>query len=214
MFFSHLYKRGSVTNKMGEKFFGFDEEQWFFLILFILILIYVANIKSYEALNTVWPTIIMIIFGLERGYISLTPREEYQKKPEDAKVSTMTVAPNETESGDLAKTAEWEDTRVGVDDLLKHQEVKHINSHHMGEVDIDFYMEGKPIQDLHQHMGSVGDTRLTNRMKYSSIQAKESHDSWARMNSEKMRRIYESELQEHENRDWWDAEQDYLDEYM
>jgi hypothetical protein len=29
-----------------------------------------------------------------------------------------------------------------------------------------------------------------------------------------MRRIYEEELQEQENRDWWDAEQDYLDEYM
>lgn len=197
---------------MGEKFFGFDEEQWFFLILFILILIYVANIKSYEALNTIWPTVIMIIFGLERGYISLTPREEYQKKPEDAK-SSMKVAPGEADVSN-AGGLEWENTNVGVDDLLKHQEIKHIDSHHMGEVDIDFYMEGKPIQDIHQQMGSSGDTRLANRMKYSAIQAKESHDSWARMNSEKMRRIYESELQEQENRDWWDAEQDYLDDYM
>lgn len=192
---------------MGSTFLGLDEEQWFFLILLILVVIYIANIKSYEILNTTWPTILMVVFGLEKGYISLSPRDDSQDKKENPKNSNMSVTPDET-------VPEWENTKVGIDDLLKQTEIQDIKPHHMGEVDIDLYLDKKSIQDIHQHMGSLGDNRMANRMKYSAIQAKESHDSWSRMNSEKMRRIYEEELQEQENRDWWDAEQDYLDEYM
>ncbi len=196
---------------MSNEMLGLDEEQWFFIILFILIIVYLGNIKANNMAVSFWPLIILVLYGVKRGFFSLKPRDEVilGEKEENNEVEGMDnkVTQNET-------VPEWENTQVGVDDLLKYKETENIKPLHMGEVDIDFYLEGKPIQEIHEKMGSLGDNRLANRMKYSSVQAKETHDSWARMNSEKMRRVFEEELQEQENRDWWDAEQDYLDELM
>lgn len=193
---------------MSQMFLGLDEEQWFFIVLFVLIIIYVGNLNIlHEVFNTIWPLLVVVLYGLDQQYFSLSPREETWVKDEKRSNLENQVTQNET-------VPAWENTEVGVDDLLKYQETEAIKPAHMGEVDIDVYLDCKPIQETHKQMGSVGDNRMVNRMKFSAIQAKESHDSWARFNSEKMRRIFEDELQEQENRDWWEAEQDYLDDYM
>jgi hypothetical protein len=46
------------------------------------------------------------------------------------------------------------------------------------------------------------------------LQAKMSQEIRARWNAEKLRPYFEEELDEQENRDWWDTEADYLDVLM
>lgn len=85
---------------------------------------------------------------------------------------------------------------------------------HKGEFDIDLYNNQLSIQELHKDMGCSGDNKLANRMKYMGLQAKVSQDIRARMNRHSIQQFWEEELRDNENRDWWDAEQDYLDAYM
>lgn len=84
---------------------------------------------------------------------------------------------------------------------------------HYNEYDIGIY-NGQTLQDLHMMVGGTGDTKIANRMKYMALQPKLSQDIRAAVNVAKQRHWFEEELQEQEARDWWDAEQDYLDAFM
>lgn len=85
---------------------------------------------------------------------------------------------------------------------------------HKAEFDIKMYDGQSPIQEIHSSMGSSGDTQLANRMKYMSLQPRMSQEIRARHNANTLKSYFEEELQEQENRDWWDVEADYLDEFM
>jgi hypothetical protein len=85
---------------------------------------------------------------------------------------------------------------------------------HKNEFDIDLYDKEYSIQELHKEMGSSGDTRLANRMKYMGLQERMAKDIRAKWNVEKLRPYFEEELQENEHRDWWDNEVEYLDDLM
>ncbi len=85
---------------------------------------------------------------------------------------------------------------------------------HKGEFDIDLYNKELSVQELHKDMGCSGDNKLANRMKYMGLQARMSQEIRSRLNRYSLQPYWEEELRANENRDWWDAEQDYLDAYM
>lgn len=126
--------------------------------------------------------------------------EEIDKKIQDLA--------NELSSSDEEDiyTDDQEDTNA---ELSLKPEAKHKN-----EFDIDMYDRELSIQELYKDTGCSGDTRMANRMKYMSLQAKLSQDIRARWNAEKFRPYFEEELRDNETRDWWDNEVEYLDNLM
>lgn len=86
---------------------------------------------------------------------------------------------------------------------------------HANEFDISmFNASAGGIQTLHSKMGCGADTQISNRMKYMGLQAKLSQEIRARHNKYNLLPYFDEELKDNENRDWWDAEQDYLDQFM
>lgn len=86
---------------------------------------------------------------------------------------------------------------------------------HANEFDIGmFNANANAIQNLHSKMGCGADTQIANRMKYMGLQAKLSQDIRARHNKYKLMPYFDEELKANENRDWWDVENDYLDNFM
>lgn len=85
---------------------------------------------------------------------------------------------------------------------------------HKNEFDINYFKSDITIQDIHKDMGSTLDNKLSNRMKYMGLQNKISKDTRSRFNRYTLQPYFEEELRENENRDWWNVEQDYLDNYM
>jgi hypothetical protein len=101
------------------------------------------------------------------------------------------------------------DNLYDVTKSLEYSEPKHKN-----EFDINYYKTDITIQDIHKDMGSTLDNKLSNRMKYMGLQNKISKDTRSRFNRYTIQPYFEEELKENENRDWWNVEQDYLDNYM
>ena len=86
---------------------------------------------------------------------------------------------------------------------------------HVNEFDIGiFNTTAGGIQTLHSKMGCGADTQIANRMKYMGLQAKLSQDIRARHNKHNLVPYFDEELKANESRDWWDAEQDHLDQFM
>lgn len=86
---------------------------------------------------------------------------------------------------------------------------------HDNEFDIGmFNANAGGIQTLHSKMGCGADTQIANRMKYMGLQAKLSQEIRARHNKYNLLPYFDEELKANENRDWWDAEQDHLDQFM
>ena len=81
------------------------------------------------------------------------------------------------------------------------------------DIDIKLY-KGATIPQLHREMGCSADNQLANRMKFMAMQPKLATVTRARYNVNTARPFFEAELRENEARDWWDNENDYLDEYM
>ena len=81
------------------------------------------------------------------------------------------------------------------------------------DIDIDLY-NGASIPQLHREMGCSADNRLANRMKFMAMQPKMATVARARYNVNTARPFFEAELRANEARDWWDNENDYLDEFM
>lgn len=101
------------------------------------------------------------------------------------------------------------DNLYDVTKSLEYSEPKHKN-----EFDINYFKTDITIQDIHKDMGSSLDNKLSNRMKYMGLQNKISKDTRSRFNRYTLQPYFEEELRENENRDWWNVEQDYLDDYM
>jgi hypothetical protein len=101
------------------------------------------------------------------------------------------------------------DNLYDVTKSLEYAEPKHKN-----EFDINYFKSDITIQDIHKDMGSSLDNKLSNRMKYMGLQNKISKDTRSRFNRYTLQPYFEEELSENENRDWWNIEQDYLDDYM
>jgi len=87
---------------------------------------------------------------------------------------------------------------------------KKLKKRNKGEVDIDIYDKQLSIKDTHESMGSSGDNRLFNRMKYMAMQPKLATDIRAKWNKYKLQPYLEEELREHSNRTWWNS--DHLDD--
>jgi hypothetical protein len=85
---------------------------------------------------------------------------------------------------------------------------------HKNEFDIAMYDRELSVQELFKDMGCTGDTRMANRMKYMGLQPKMSIDVHARLNSEKLRPFFEEEMHDNEVAEWWNVENNYLDNLM
>ena len=85
---------------------------------------------------------------------------------------------------------------------------------HSNEFDIAMYARELSVQELYKDMGCTGDTRMSNRMKYMGLQPRMSKDICARLNSEKLRPYFEEEMDDNEKAEWWNVENDYLDNFM
>lgn len=86
---------------------------------------------------------------------------------------------------------------------------------HANEFDIGmFNANAGGIQTLHGQMGCGADTQIANRMKYMGLQAKLSQEIRARHNKYNLLPYFDEELKANESRDWWDAEQDHLDQFL
>ena len=101
------------------------------------------------------------------------------------------------------------------DDLLDIEPEPDLNPHRRPDTsfDIDLY-NGVSIPQLHRQMGCSADNQIANRMKYMAVQSKASQVARAAYNVNTARPFFEAELRENEARDWWDNENDYLDQYM
>ena len=80
------------------------------------------------------------------------------------------------------------------------------------EIDIAYVDNGDSIQKVHSYMGNLGDTKLFNRMKYSGLQPQLAKDIRSRYNKYSMLPYFKEELDEQENRVWW--ENDALENEM
>ena len=80
------------------------------------------------------------------------------------------------------------------------------------EIDIAYVDNGDSIQKVHSYMGTLGDTKLFNRMKYSGLQPQLAKDIRSRYNKYSMVPYFKEELDEQENRVWW--ENDALESEM
>ena len=85
---------------------------------------------------------------------------------------------------------------------------------HKNEFDIALFDKELSIQELYKDMGCSGDTKIANRMKYMGLQDRMAHDIRAKWNVEKLRPYFVEELEENENRDWWETDAAYLDNLM
>jgi hypothetical protein len=81
------------------------------------------------------------------------------------------------------------------------------------DISLDMYND-VPITEIHENMGSPGDNKLVNRMKYLGLQPKLSQDIRSRMNVRKFAPYFEEELDEQEKRAWWEQDADKLDAFM
>lgn len=70
------------------------------------------------------------------------------------------------------------------------------------------------IRNLYDRSTGDSDSRLSERQKFTGQQAKQAMENRARFNVNSIRALYEDELRANENRDWWDNEMDFLDQYM
>jgi hypothetical protein len=72
------------------------------------------------------------------------------------------------------------------------------------EIELAFIDNGDSIQKIHPYMGTMGDTKLFNRMKYSGLQPQLAKDIRAQYNKYSMLPYFKEELDEQENRIWWE----------
>ena len=80
---------------------------------------------------------------------------------------------------------------------------------HPNEYDLEIYSGIDDIRKLYTHMGSNGDTQICNRMKYMGVQPRLSKDIRASYNKHTIEPFFQEELNEQENKIWW--EMDMLD---
>lgn len=102
---------------------------------------------------------------------------------------------------------------LGNEKNIKNKDEQENKPTHVNEFDIDIY-NGLSVEDIHRKMGSSGDNRLANRMKYMGIQSQLSKNIRSRYNKYNLLPFLEEEMQEDENRDWWINESEFLDELM
>ena len=81
------------------------------------------------------------------------------------------------------------------------------------EFDLDYY-NGAPLAAIYKEMGCTADNRMANRMKYLSLQNKVSADIASKNKKKALQPYLEEELRANENRDWWDQENDWMDNFM
>lgn len=105
------------------------------------------------------------------------------------------------------------DVDVSVDNTLNTDFDLEPKAKNKCEFDIAMYHD-TDIKEMHKEMGCTGDNKLANRMKYMGMQSKLSADNRSRMNRYTLLPYFEEELKENEDRDWWDAENDWMDELM
>jgi hypothetical protein len=80
---------------------------------------------------------------------------------------------------------------------------------HDNEYDIDIHNQLHNIKNMHNVMGSSGDTMICNRMKYMAVQSQLSKDIRSSWNKYSVQPWIEEELREHADREWWNS--DHLD---
>ena len=78
------------------------------------------------------------------------------------------------------------------------------NYNNKKEIDIALVDNGDSIQKVHSYMGTLGDTKLFNRMKYSGLQPQLAKDIRTRYNKYSMLPYFKEELDEQENKIWWE----------
>lgn len=110
--------------------------------------------------------------------------------------------------------ADHDSNTKGADDISDDIVNLQPESKNNGEFDIDLYNEQLSIQELHKNMGCTADNRIANRMKYMGMQPKLATDIRSRMNRYTLLPYFEEDCKASEDRDWWDAESDFLDAYM
>jgi hypothetical protein len=94
------------------------------------------------------------------------------------------------------------DNKKEVDKYNNKKEIDKYNN--KKEIDITLVDNGDSIQKVHSYMGTLGDTKLFNRMKYSGLQPQLAKDIRARYNKYSMLPYFKEELDEQENRIWWE----------
>jgi hypothetical protein len=72
------------------------------------------------------------------------------------------------------------------------------------EIELAYVDNGDSIKNIHSYMGTTGDTKLFNRMKYSGLQPQLAKDIRAQYNKYSMLPYFKEELDEQENRIWWE----------
>lgn len=183
------------------------------VIFLALICIVIAGIiRSYTPDNMRIPTFALLAVCLWVGYDYIT----LQRSKLESQCRKHTRAPTDDEKihsliSELSKNeGELEDEEP------QESETKELppKQQHKNEFDIALYGLDSDIQTLHGDMGSSGDTKLANRMKYMSLQSRLAQEIRSRHNVEKLRPYFQEELDANESREWWIAESDFLDEFM
>jgi hypothetical protein len=185
------------------------------VIFLALICIVIAGIiRSYTPDNMRIPTFALLAVSLWVGYDYIT----LQRNKLESQCSKKKKEPTDDEKiHSLLTELSKDDGSNEPEDLHKDQQAKELpppKQQHKNEFDIALYGLDSDIKTLHGNMGSSGDTKLANRMKYMSLQSRLSQEIRSRHNAEKLRPYFQEELDDNENRDWWVAESDFLDEYM
>jgi ABC-type Zn2+ transport system substrate-binding protein/surface adhesin len=94
-------------------------------------------------------------------------------------------------------------------------QLQDLNPHRRPDDKFDIHMyNNHTIPELHRQMGCSVDNQMANRLRYMQLQPKMSAIARARYNADTARPFFEAELRANETRDWWDNENDYLDEFM
>lgn len=187
-----------------------------FLALVCIVIAGIVNKIAPEGMMMPSFALIAICLWVAYDYIML---KRYQAK-KACSAEKHTHAKKNNDADDLDKKIEQLEEEVGrskpsslKNDPEEHN-VKRPQAKHENEFDIAMYDRELSVKELYKDMGCAGDTRLANRMKYMALQPRMSKDIHSRLNSEKLRPFYEEELDDNENSEWWNVENDYLDNLM
>ena len=178
------------------------------IFLFIVACVIAGIVMKLEPVYMV-PSFILICAGLWIT-ISYIQNERYKAKLKCLNTTNTTETDTYDTDPDLYDDEDTPDIALEMIDIesdhpkkRKHKEKKCLSQK---------VFDGIPIKKLHKEMGSLGDTKIFNRMKYMAMQPKWSQDIRASYNKYSLQPYVEKELQEHADRIWWNS--DHLDAYM
>jgi hypothetical protein len=201
------------------------------VLLFIVIIIFIILFLNDESIVLLAAVAVGFVVGYDdllSDKTNMSKKQSYNETPQYSNryISDKPILyniPNATLTNELKKESSNQlkessnelkkESSNELKDNCNPEMPKESFTRHKNEFDIQLFND-PDITKVYKDMGSSADTQIANRMKYMALQPKMSMDIRSRHNRYSLLPFFDEELKANENRDWWDVESDFLDEYM